>query len=114
MTAGGVARRAVAVRKVGALRRWLRRSWPSRWWARQSLRARLTLLSAALFTFAVATGAVLLLVLQRYALTRVLDSSAQRTAADIARQIEEHPSLRNLPTTSGASRPCRSSTRRTG
>jgi signal transduction histidine kinase len=101
MTAGGAARRVGAVRKVGALRRWLRRSWPARWWARQSLRARLTLLSTALFTFAVATGAVLLLVLQRYALTRVLDSSAQRTASDIAHQIEEHPSLRNLPPTSG-------------
>jgi signal transduction histidine kinase len=74
---------------------------PGRWWARQSLRARLTLLATALFTFAVATGAVLLLVLQRYALTRVLDSSAQRTATDIAHQIEQHPSLKNLAATSG-------------
>lgn len=33
------------------------------------------------------TGAVLLLVLQRYALTRVLDSNALQTARDIARQV---------------------------
>ncbi|GAB2473187.1 sensor histidine kinase [Jatrophihabitans fulvus] len=61
--------------------------WPRRWWARQSLRARLTLLATALFTFAVATGAILLLVLQSYALTRVLDSNADQTARDIARQV---------------------------
>jgi signal transduction histidine kinase len=65
----------------------LRRSWPLRWWARQSLRARLTLLATALFSFAVATGAVLVLVLQRTALVRVLDASAQKTAIDIAQQI---------------------------
>jgi len=51
----------------------LRRNWPLRWWARQSLRTRLTLLATALFSFAVATGAVLILVLQRTALVRVLD-----------------------------------------
>ena len=67
----------------------LRRSWPLRWWARQSLRARLTLLATALFTLAVVTGAVLVLVLQRTALVRVLDASAQKTATDIAHQIEQ-------------------------
>ena len=45
------------------LRRLLR--LPRRWWDRQSLRARLTLLATALFSLAVVTGAVLLLVLQR-------------------------------------------------
>lgn len=58
--------------------------WPREWWARQSLRARLTLLATALFSFAVITGAVLLLVLQRYALTRVLDSNAVQAARNIA------------------------------
>jgi signal transduction histidine kinase len=67
----------------------LRRSWPLRWWARQSLRARLTLLATALFTLAVATGAVLVLILQRTALVRVLDASAQKTATDIAQQIKQ-------------------------
>ncbi|SHG24170.1 Signal transduction histidine kinase [Jatrophihabitans endophyticus] len=60
---------------------------PREWWARQSLRARLTLLATALFSIAVITGAVLLLVLQRYALTRVLDQNAVQTARDIARQV---------------------------
>jgi signal transduction histidine kinase len=59
-------------------------TWPGRWWARQSLRARLTLVATAIFSFAVITGAVLVLVLHRYALVRVLDSSASRTARDIA------------------------------
>jgi len=62
--------------------------WPQRWWARQSLRARLTLLATALFTIAVGTGAVLLLVLQRYSLTRVLDQSAAKTGRDLATQIQ--------------------------
>ena len=57
---------------------------PARWWARQSLRARLTLVASAVFSIAVITGAVLVLLLHRYALLRVLDSSAARTARDIA------------------------------
>ena len=60
--------------------RWGVLAWPGRYWARQSLRARLTLLATALFSIAVATGAILVIVLQRYALLRVLDSSAQKTA----------------------------------
>lgn len=75
---------------------------PGRWWVRQSLRARITLLATALFSFAVATGAVLLIVLQRYALVRVLDASAQKSASDIALQIEQHPTLTTVqPTTGG-------------
>jgi signal transduction histidine kinase len=60
---------------------------PGRYWARQSLRARLTLLATALFALAVGTGAVLVIVLQRYALTRVLDSAALDTAKNIAAQV---------------------------
>jgi signal transduction histidine kinase len=76
--------------------------WPGRWWARQSLRARLTLLATALFSFAVATGAVLVLVLQRYALVRVLDSSAAKTASDIAAQFASGKQPATvLPTTGG-------------
>ena len=75
------------------------------WWSRQSLRARLTLLATALFSFAVITGAVLLLVLQRYALTRVLDqSAATKTARDISRQVRHrHPVPPKVvqPTTGG-------------
>ena len=77
-------------------------TWPARWWARQSLRARLTLLATALFTFAVVTGAVLLLVLQRYALVRVLDSSAGKTGTDIAAQFLSGKSPTTVtPTTGG-------------
>jgi signal transduction histidine kinase len=89
------------VRRLGRL---LRRALglPRQWWAKQSLRARLTLLSTALFSVAVITGAVLLLVLQRYALTRVLDQSATKTANDIAKQVAGDrvpPAV--LPTTGG-------------
>ncbi len=77
-------------------------SSPARWWARQSLRARLTLLATALFSIAVLTGAVLVLTLQRYALLNVLDSSAQKTANDIAEQIGTHPQRKTVrPSTGG-------------
>jgi signal transduction histidine kinase len=78
------------------------RSWPLRWWARQSLRARLTLLATALFTIAVVTGVVLVLVLQRKALVHVLDASARKTGVDIAQQIKNgKQSTTVVPTTGG-------------
>ncbi|MGH8963353.1 MAG: sensor histidine kinase [Jatrophihabitantaceae bacterium] len=83
------------------VRGWSGLSWPARWWARQSLRARLTLLATTLFTLAVLTGAILLIVLQKYALVRVLDSSALKTATDIARQVKQHPSLTTVQATTG-------------
>jgi signal transduction histidine kinase len=75
--------------------------WPRRWWVRQSLRARLTLLATALFTGAVVTGVVLLLVVQRSALTRVLDQSANKTANEIARLFKDGKEPGILPPTSG-------------
>jgi signal transduction histidine kinase len=84
--------------------RWRVFAWPGRYWARQSLRARITLLATALFTLAVATGAVLVIVLQRYALVRVLDSTAHKTAVDIAKQVRNHPGIDTVnPTTGGVS-----------
>jgi signal transduction histidine kinase len=74
---------------------------PQQWWARQSLRARLTLIATALFSAAVITGAVLLLVVQRSALTRVLDQSANKTANSIARLIASGNVPNPLPPTSG-------------
>jgi signal transduction histidine kinase len=65
------------------------------------LRARLTLLATALFSFAVITGAILLLVLQRYALTRVLDQSANKTASDVAQLFSSGKEPRTLPPTTG-------------
>jgi signal transduction histidine kinase len=79
----------------------LRRSWPLRWWAQQSLRARLTLIATALFTLAVATGTVLVLVLQHKSLVRVLDASAQKTATDIARQIQQGKQSTTVVPTAG-------------
>jgi len=80
------------------LRRVLTAPWrlPLDWWRRQSLRARLTLLATALFSFAVLIGAILVLTVQRYALLRVLDGSAQRYAAGIARQVNLNVSPMNL------------------
>jgi signal transduction histidine kinase len=75
---------------------------PSRWWANQSLRARLTLTATALFSVAVASGAILLLLLQRYALVHTLDDSAAKTASDIAQQFTSGPRPVNVvPTTGG-------------
>src|SRR6266496_1933184 len=74
---------------------------PNQWWARQSLRARLTLLATALFSAAVITGAVLLLVVQRSALTRVLDQSANKTATSTARLFNSGKEPPVLPPTSG-------------
>jgi signal transduction histidine kinase len=75
--------------------------WPRRWWERQSLRARLTLLATGLFSVAVVTGAILLLVLQRTALTRVLDQSANKTASQIAALIRSGKEPATLPPTGG-------------
>ena len=77
-------------------------AWPGRYWARQSLRARLTLVATALFSIAVVTGAVLVILLQRYALIRVLDSSARKTGVDISHQVRGNivPST-VTPTTGG-------------
>lgn len=76
--------------------------WPARWWASQSLRARLTLVSSALFAVAIVTGAVLVLILQRYALVRVLDNSAVQSAQDVAAQFEAGKNPTTVyPTTGG-------------
>jgi signal transduction histidine kinase len=74
---------------------------PRRWWVRQSLRARLTLIATALFSAAVLTGVVLLLVVQRTALTRVLDQSANKTANSTARLLKSGKQPNPLPPTSG-------------
>jgi signal transduction histidine kinase len=60
---------------------------PARWWANQSLRAKLTLVATALFSLAVVTGAALLLLLQRYALVHTLDNTARKTASDVAKSF---------------------------
>ena len=81
--------------------RWDVLAWPRRYWARQSLRARLTLVATALFSVAVATGVVLVIVLQRYALLRVLDASALRSANAVARQVSTPPVPSTVNPTTG-------------
>ena len=54
------------------------------YWAALSLRGRITLVATALLTGAVITGAFLTLFVVRLSLTRALDSSALRTANDVA------------------------------
>ena len=58
--------------------------WLSHLWRGQSLRARITIVATTLFAFAVITGAVLLLVLQRTSLIRSLDSQAIKTGQAVA------------------------------
>jgi signal transduction histidine kinase len=58
--------------------------WLSHLWRGQSLRARITIVATTLFAFAVITGAVLLLVLQRASLIRSLDSQAIKTGQSVA------------------------------
>ncbi len=59
--------------------RWLRDLWRG-----QSLRAHITIVATALFAFAVLTGAVLLIALQRASLIHALDSSADKAGTDVA------------------------------
>lgn len=95
MNRPGGSRRSVARLPARALH------WPRQWWVRQSLRARLTLIATALFSAAVITGAVLLLVVQRSALTRVLDQSAHKTANSVAKLFHRGTGPATLPPTSG-------------
>ncbi|HZC73603.1 MAG TPA: ATP-binding protein [Jatrophihabitans sp.] len=88
------------------MRRWARLParvvrMPRQWWVRQSLRARLTLIATALFSAAVLTGVVLLLVVQRAALTRVLDQSANKTANSIVRLFHSGKEPNPLPPATG-------------
>jgi signal transduction histidine kinase len=88
------ARLARLLRRAAAL--------PVRWWTRQSLRARLTLITTALFALAVLTGIILVLTLQRISLTRILDASAHKNAHDIAGQVAlGNPPRTVVPTTGG-------------
>lgn len=58
--------------------------WLAELWREQSLRARITVVTTALFAFSVVTGAVLLIALQRASLIRALDSSAGKSGDDVA------------------------------
>ncbi len=55
-----------------------------RWWRRRTLRARLTILSAAGLSVGLAIGGALILGLLHYVLIRSVDSSLRQTASDLA------------------------------
>ncbi|MEO7260235.1 MAG: HAMP domain-containing sensor histidine kinase [Jatrophihabitantaceae bacterium] len=55
-----------------------------RWWRHRSLRARITVLATALFTVALVLAGVVLLLAVNAALLNTLDSSAQRSGAEVA------------------------------
>jgi signal transduction histidine kinase len=61
---------------------------PSQWWRRRSLRARITLLATALFTVALVLAGVVLLFTVGKSLLNTLDSSAQRSGAEVAALIQ--------------------------
>jgi signal transduction histidine kinase len=67
-----------------ALMIWPRFRWLGEWWGARSLRARITIVTSALFAFAVVTGTVVLIIVLQQSLIRGIDSSAGKTAADIA------------------------------
>jgi signal transduction histidine kinase len=94
--AGRLAELAVPARRVLVL--------PLRWWRRQSLRARLTLITTGLFAVAVLVGILLTLFVQRYTLLRTLDQSARKTANNLVKVVR-HPGLPPyiLPTSGGVS-----------
>ncbi len=75
--------------------------WLSELWRGQSLRARITIVTTALFAFAVFTGAVLVLALQRYSLLHALDASGRRAARSVAASRIDGPKPGTLLAGSG-------------
>jgi signal transduction histidine kinase len=65
--------------------------WLADLWRKQSLRAHITIVTTTLFAFALVTGAVLLIALQRQSLIHALDSAATKTAQDIAASRQNGP-----------------------
>ncbi|HEY2792843.1 MAG TPA: HAMP domain-containing protein, partial [Micromonosporaceae bacterium] len=60
-----------------------------RWWRRLSLRARLTLLSAAGLAVGLALGGLLIVNVLHYVLIRSVDSSTHQTASDVVAQAAD-------------------------
>jgi signal transduction histidine kinase len=91
-----------------AIGSWLRRVFTviGRPWKpvlhRLSLSARITIVATLLFSFAVASASIFVILLSRYALTHVMDSSADKSASDIADQfVAGHGSSTVTPTSGG-------------
>lgn len=65
-----------------------RRRAPLRWWRRRSLRARITLLATALFTLALMLAGLVLVFTVGKSLLSTLDSSAERSGAEVAALVQ--------------------------
>lgn len=65
-----------------------RRRAPLRWWRRRSLRARITLLATALFTLALMLAGLILVFTVGKSLLSTLDSSAERSGAEVAALVQ--------------------------
>jgi len=65
-----------------------RRPLPLRWWRRRSLRARITLLATALFTVALMLAGLILVFTVGKSLLNTLDSSAERSGAEVGALVQ--------------------------
>jgi signal transduction histidine kinase len=74
---------------------------PAAWWRRRSLRARLTLVSAALFSLTLIIAGVLLFILIGRSLVNTLDSSAERTGREVAALVQQNSLPKQLLAGSG-------------
>jgi signal transduction histidine kinase len=67
---------------------WPRFRWLGEWWGARSLRARITIVATTLFACALVAGTIVLISVLRMALINGIDSSAGKTAADIATLVQ--------------------------
>lgn len=80
---------------------WPRFRWLGDWWGARSLRARITIVSTTLFACALVAGTVVLITVLRMALINGIDSSASKTAADIATLVQRGTQPKTLLSGSG-------------
>jgi len=80
---------------------WPRFRWLGEWWGARSLRARITIVATTLFAAAVVCGTIVLITVLRVALINGIDSSASKTAADIATLVQRGNAPRTLLSGSG-------------
>jgi signal transduction histidine kinase len=80
---------------------WPRFRWLGEWWGARSLRARITIVATTLFAAAVVSGTIVLIIVLRVALINGIDSSASKTAADIATLVQRGNAPHTLLSGSG-------------
>jgi signal transduction histidine kinase len=80
---------------------WPRFRWLGEWWGARSLRVRITIVATTLFAAAVVSGTIVLIIVLRVALINGIDSSASKTAADIATLVQRGNAPHTLLSGSG-------------